>query len=134
MTVVVLDTSILVRLVTREPREMFERAERYIAASLGAGHGFHVEAVAIAETLWVLSGPRLRVPHDVQVAAVRSILALPVVVSGRRTVERALVWFAEGRSDWMDCYLAAVVTSTPDGRIASFDRDFRKFEVAWDEP
>jgi len=58
----VVDTNVLVRFFTGGPREQFERAKAALLASAERGDALVVHSVVVAETVFVLGGPRLAVP------------------------------------------------------------------------
>jgi predicted nucleic acid-binding protein len=53
-------------------------------------------------------------------------------VEGARTVVRALEVMAESKGNFVDALLAETARSRAEG-VASFDKDFRKVDIAWHE-
>jgi predicted nucleic acid-binding protein len=113
------DTNVLVRHLTGDPRAQAQRA----TAFLGAGRVLILVDVVLAELVYVLSSYYGR-PRDEVAAAVRSLLALrSIAVRDAQLLLRAIELFEGGRLDFQDAYLVAAAERTGVRRIASFDRD-----------
>lgn len=122
-----LDANVLVRFLTQDdPKQsaaataLFEKAERREVA-------LHLDALAVAETVYVLMGRYGR--SRIEVA---NVLLAIVQNAGTETMEAdviidALQRFASFNVDFSDAWLAARATQLSHP-LASFDRDLDKFK------
>ncbi len=127
MKSLLLDANVLVRfLVQDDPRQgaactaLFERAERGEVA-------LHLDALAVAEVVYVLLGRYLRSRTEV-VSVLLAVIQNPGVGTVEKdTVTDALQRFGAFNVDFSDAWLAARAARL--GRaVASFDHDFDKFK------
>ena len=114
---IVLDTNVFVRLITKDDVE-----QARLAAALLAGPGpFWVSRVVLLETAWVLRS-RYKFDRAAINRALGIVVALPrTEVEDRARTEAALLQNVGG----MDLGDAFILASAPDGAtLASFDREF----------
>lgn len=111
-----LDTNIIVRLLTRDDDEQFEKAR-----ALVGGEACFVPLTVILETVWVLENVYNYPTRDVA-WGLRRILGLPSVdVSQSHVLDRALRWYEKGL-DFADAlHLSSAQRAD---RFATFDRPF----------
>lgn len=112
------DTNVLVRHLTGEPRAMATAASAYLRDE----PQLFLADLIVAETIYVLESfyetPRNRVAE-----IMRSLLALAsIVVVDRNVLLRAIEVYDSDRLDFAEAYLVACAESTGIGRVASFDR------------
>ena len=127
MNELLLDANVLVRfLVQDDPKQgaaataLFERAERGELV-------LHLEALAVAEVVYVLLGPYKRSRNEVVNALLAIIQNTGVETLEADIVSDALRRFAAFNVDFSDAWIAARAAKV--GRmVASFDRDFDKFK------
>jgi predicted nucleic acid-binding protein len=112
------DTNILVRHLTRDPREMADRATAYLASETE----LLLTDLVVAETVYVLES-YYETPRPQVAEAVRSLLALESVVCvDPALLLRTVELYETERIDFAEAYLVACAESTGVGRVASFDR------------
>ncbi len=121
-----MDTNVLIRYFTGEPRDQFERAKAAMIAAVEAHESLFVHPAVVAEMVFVLGGPRLGIPREGQVRALKALLDLPVEVAERTAIEQATEWYAAGLAGWLDCFLAALTRNQAGAKVLSFDADFRR--------
>ena len=112
------DTNIFVRHLTGDPSDMAERASMFLAGA----ERLYLTDLVLAETVYVLES-FYEVPHQQVATAMRSLLALPSIV----TVDPALLLrtieiYEIDRLDLAEAYLVACAEVTGIGQVASFDR------------
>ncbi|MCB0975063.1 MAG: type II toxin-antitoxin system VapC family toxin [Actinobacteria bacterium] len=112
------DTNIFVRHLTGDPSDMAERASMFLAGA----ERLYLTDLVLAETVYVLES-FYEVPHQQVATAMRSLLALPSIV----TVDPALLLrtieiYEIDRLDFAEAYLVACAEVTGIGQVASFDR------------
>ena len=128
-----LDTSVIVRLITRQPEELFQRASTSLKKAEVAGGTLFVHPVHVAEAVYVLgkvySYERAQVAHDLL-----TLLSIRVIeIETATETQAALALYGTTKLDFPDLFLAELARSTAQAVIA-FDRDYRKLEVEWLEP
>lgn len=119
------DTSVLVRLVTRDDARQVAAAEAFVARSAWVPH------VVLVEAIWVLTSVY---------ALDRSALALAVemllnhrdlTVQDADVVLAALVQFRKGRAvSFSDCLVLETARKAGHLPLGTFDRDFAKLDGA----
>ena len=112
------DTNVFVRHLTGDPSDMAERASMFLAGA----ERLYLTDLVLAETVYVLES-FYEVPHQQVATAMRSLLALPSIV----TVDPALLLrtieiYEIDRLDFAEAYLVACAEVTGIGQVASFDR------------
>ncbi len=113
-----LDTNVLIRHLTGDPREQAARATAVFA---GAGPLLLADLI-LAECVYVLES-FYEVPADRVAGLMRSALALPSIVCvDSEILLRALEVDADDRLDFAEAYLVAQAEASGVTEIVSFDR------------
>jgi predicted nucleic-acid-binding protein len=112
------DTNVLVRHLTGDPKEIAARASAYLRRE----SELLVADLVVAETVYVLESyyeaPRVQIAE-----AIRSLLGLGSVISiDRALLLRAVEVYEVDRLDFAEAYLVACAESTGVGRVSSFDK------------
>lgn len=113
-----LDTNVLIRHLTGDPREEAARA----TALLKSGELLLLADLVVAETIYVLESF-----YKIDRARIGQIMRAVLTFRSIRTVEpeillRSLEIYESHRLDYAESYLCALAESTGVGRVASFDR------------
>lgn len=121
------DANVLLRFLTKQPPEQAAQAREILLRGQRGELGLMVEPLTVAEVVYVLGGV-----YEYEVDRSREeLLALlttgAVVVEHEGAVLDALVRMSK-QMDFPDAYLAARAR-TSGGRVATFDKGFRKLEV-----
>lgn len=128
-----LDANVLIRLITKEPPELFQRALRLVERAEQGEVTLRVVPMVVAEVIWVLRSfyeyPRTQIPQVLQPL----VTAPGVVMEDADLVLRAVNVMAIANVDFLDAFLAETARLRG-GSVVSFDRDFRRLEVDWVEP
>lgn len=112
------DTNILVRHLTGDPRDMAARATAYLR---GADELLLTDLI-VAETVYVLES-FYEVPRSTVAEAVRSLIAFrSIICVDPALLLRAIEVYETDRIDFAEAYLVASAESTGVDTIASFDR------------
>ena len=113
-----IDTNVLVRHLTGDPREMAARA----TAFLQEARDLLLTDLVAAETVYVLES-FYEAPREEIAQALRSLVAFDSVVCvDPALLLRAVEVYEIDRIDFAEAYLVACAESTGIGAIASFDR------------
>lgn len=123
----------LVRFLTGSPPEMAGRAADLLEKARRGELSLTVHAVVVAETVWVLESFYGYGKAEIARALVPLLEDQGLRVEGARTVVRSLESMAENNVDFADALLAEMAR-VRGGGVASFDRDFRKFDIETYEP
>ena len=114
-----LDTTVLVRHLTGEPRDQAVRA----TAFLSAADRLLLTDLVVAETVYVLES-FYEAPREQVAEAIRSTLAFPVVVTlGPATLLRAVEVYENDRLEFAEAYLVACAEAAGADGVVSFDRN-----------
>jgi predicted nucleic-acid-binding protein len=112
------DTNILVRHLTGDPREMAARATAFLASE----PELYLADLVVAETVYVLES-FYTAPREQVAEAMRSLTAMRSIITvDPALLLRAIEVYEIDRLDFAEAYLVACAESTGVGRIASFDR------------
>lgn len=119
-----LDTNILVRHLTGEPRDQADRA----TAFLREAEALELPALIVAELVYVLEAVYEQ-PRPQVAALVRSVLAHPPVRASEESVLlRAIELYETTGVHFAEAYLASLAEQR-DGLVASFDRDLDRVDT-----
>ena len=120
-----IDTNVLVRHLTGDPANMAARATAYLKHE----PELLLADLVVAETVYVLES-FYEAPRDQIAEAIRSLLALPAVVSvDTSLLLRAIEVYETKRLDFAEAYLVSCAESTGINKIASFDRSIDRVET-----
>lgn len=130
----ILDANVLVRFLRDDHADHSPKARALIGrAEAGEVRLVLLDAV-VAEVVFVLTSVYDCSRRQVAEALMPFLNHGGIECAGAEVIARALRHFSSKRVDFMDCYLAAAAKSR-DIPVASFDRDFRKFDdIEWREP
>lgn len=111
-------TNILVRHLTGDPRDMAQRATRFLASE----RDLLLVDLVVAETVYVLES-FYETPRGQVAEAIRSLIAFDSIVCvDPALLLRAVEVYETDRLDFAEAYLVACAETTEVGRVASFDR------------
>ena len=120
-----IDTNVLVRHLTGDPANMAARATAYLKHE----PELLLADLVVAETVYVLES-FYEAPRDQIAEAIRSLLAVPAVVSvDTSLLLRAIEVYETKRLDFAEAYLVSCAESTGINKIASFDRSIDRVET-----
>ena len=112
------DTNVLVRHLTGDPRAMAERATAFLASE----PELYLADLVVAETVYVLES-FYKAPRDQVATAMRSLIAMRSMVTvDPALLLRAIEVYEVDRLDFAEAYLVALAESTGLRRFSSFDR------------
>ncbi len=124
------DTNVLLRYLTGDDSEQSPKAFEYFQRVQGnvidamLFEGVIVEAIQVLESRRYFASQR-----DTIAFGMKSIIGLPRLhIHDRDRHLQALDIYAESMIDYVDCLLIAAARNEGTGQIASFDRDFDRFD------
>lgn len=121
----IIDTNVLVRLLTAQPPEQTERV-RTLFKQVDAGEiEPQIPSMVVAEVVYVLQSfykfDRKDISH-----LLKSFLGSPgLILENERAIQRALELYRDHNIDFVDAFIAALAEAT-DSEVISFDADFDK--------
>jgi predicted nucleic acid-binding protein len=136
--VAVLDTNVIIRLITRDNDDHAQRAHSLFERIEGGAQEIYMPEGVLVEIVQVLESRDLyNLPPGEIRDKVGPILRMPAIeLDNKRTCLRALDLYADlGRLSFVDALCVAHAQRIEDRTVISFDRDFRKLsEVEWVQP
>ncbi|WP_397547913.1 PIN domain-containing protein [Rhodothermus marinus] len=126
-----LDTNVLVRLITRQPEEMFRRTVAFLRKAEANRYTLSVHPLHVAEAIYVLRGV-YGFSLERLLTDLRHVLRLRLLEVDEHVLE-ALALMERHRVDFDDAFLAVLASSRGES-VLSFDRDFARLPVNWKEP
>lgn len=121
-----LDTNVLLRVLVDDGSPEVAKARNFVAARAAAGHDFHIDAVVLAETVWVLETVFGYGRADIAAAMVALLGNAAYVIDGREAVASALAGFRGTKADFSDCLIVARNAAAGCVDTASFDKAMRR--------
>lgn len=121
-----LDTNILLRVLVDDGSPDVAKARDFVAARAREGHDFHLDAVVLAETVWVLDAVFGYSRADIA-AAIDALLGnAAYLIDGREAVASALAHFRATKADFADCLIVARNMTAGCKHTASLDRAMQR--------
>lgn len=122
---VFVDTNVLLRLLLDDEKGQSAAARDLFRAVESGEITVWTSDVAIAELIWVLTGPMLRRDRAAVARELVRLMELPRLhLESKPTMRRALDLFTRHPIDWVDAYHAALLLEQASPELYSFDRDF----------
>jgi predicted nucleic-acid-binding protein len=117
-----LDTNLLVRFLTNDDPAKADRVDGLLRKAAGGTVRLVTADIVIAELVWVLES-FYHLDRKAIREKVEAILATPglEVVNGK-LVQKAIVYYAEFNTDFIDGYIVALMEKMKIGGIYSFDK------------
>lgn len=128
MKAVWVDTNVILRFLTKQPRDLWVRAHRLIQRAEAGEVALRVSPGVTTEVVWLLEHE-----YGFSRQAIADVMEGLIAAEGVRFEQdelllRALRLYVEKNVDFVDAYLA--VTASEHGEpVASFDRDFKRLGV-----
>jgi predicted nucleic acid-binding protein len=121
-----LDTNLLIRILTGEPEAQARRAGHLLERCENGECVLRLTSLVVAEAVFVLTGKVHGIPRNDTADALIGFLESPSLeVEDRETLLKALALFRDHPIDFVDAWLAARAQVLESG-IASFDQDFKR--------
>jgi len=127
MTELFVDTNIVLRLLTNEPRDLADRAVALLNEADVRRLKVVLTSVTLAEAVYVLESVYARARGHVAGELIDVIASDIFVVPERAILIQALLWYRDiARLDFADAYVASVAHTRTDAAVLSFDRGMRR--------
>lgn len=119
------DTSVLVRLVTRDDERQVTAAEAFVASGAWVPH------LALAEATWVLASVYDREPEAIATAVEMLLHHQHLTLQDADTVAAAVEQFRRRPVvGFSDCLMVEIARKAGHGPLGTFDRDLGKIDGA----
>jgi predicted nucleic-acid-binding protein len=123
--VIGLDTNVLVRVLVDDGSPDVAKARDFVRARAADGQDFHIDAVVLAEAVWVLETVFGYGRADIA-AAIDALLGnAAYVIDAREAVAAALAGFRARSADFSDCLIVARNAAAGCAGTASLDKAMR---------
>lgn len=128
MTVAWLDTNVVVRFLTRDPRRLADRADRLLAKAQAGEIALRLTPVVVAEIVWVLRSRYAHGPAEIARALSAFLRADGTQADERDGLLEALDVMVERRVSFPNAYVA-VSARRAEQPVCTFDDDFKRLGV-----
>lgn len=123
-----LDTSVLVRLATRDDAAQFKKAEKLVRGNFSQSAPAWISVIVLTEYVWVLT----RLYHYSREEIENSLTSLLQTdcfkVEDRNLVRAAIAKYAGGKADFYDCLILVRNQSSGSKITHTFDRKAAKLD------
>jgi predicted nucleic acid-binding protein len=128
MKPIFIDTNILLRYLTADDPEKFERCKELFKQALEKKIILLTSDMVIAELIWTLNS-FYKVPKDEIIEKVTIIINTPnLKVPNKKLLSEVLVLFSQENIDYIDAYNAVFMKKNGCAQIFSYDKDFDRIE------
>jgi predicted nucleic acid-binding protein len=128
MKPIFIDTNILLRYLTADDPEKFERCKDLFKRALEKRIVLLTSDMVIAELIWTLNS-FYKVPKDEIIEKVTIIINTPnLKVPNKKLLSEVLVLFGQENIDYIDAYNAVFMKNNGCAQIFSYDKDFDRIE------
>jgi predicted nucleic-acid-binding protein len=129
-----LDTNVLLRLLLGDDQRQAEVVEKLLQRGFLEKKKFFVADLAMAEIVWILEKQQSLTAKVVS-QILRSMLDDERIhFENRERLLSALALHEYHRVDFIDAYQAALVQEKKLESVVSYDQDFARLPVRWDNP
>ena len=122
------DANVIVRLITGDPPEMADQAERLFRRADEGGLEFVVDSIVIAEVVWVLSSFYGFTPDEIAPTLQTLLVSDGIVGEEKLESLQALALYHEKHIDFVDALLSVRMMREGVRVIYSFDRHFDRLD------
>lgn len=123
----IVDSNILVRILTKRPPDLAEKAAQLLAAAERRRVAMILTPLIVAEIVYVLGSVYRWVKRDIADRLLQLLDSGTLVVLERDLVIQALEWYRDlPQVHFADAYIAAYALQRSAGVAASFDRGLRR--------
>jgi len=123
-----LDTSVVLRFLTKDPEPFAQRADRLLARAEAGEIALRLTPVVVAEIAWALRSLYGRRPDEVAAALGAFLRIDGIQIVDRDAVLEALGLMAQANVSFPDALLA-VSARLADEPVCTFDTDFKRLNV-----
>jgi len=128
VTTALLDTNVVLRFLTRDPRALAERADRLLARAQAGEIALRLTPIIVAEIVWALASRYGHPPDRIAAALSAFLRAEGILADERDGLLEALDVMVERRVSFPDAYVA-VTARRAEEPVCTFDRDFKRLDV-----
>jgi predicted nucleic-acid-binding protein len=129
-----IDANILLRLFLEDDQRQAEAVEKLLRGAFQDKKKLFVSDLTIAEVVWILEKKK-SMPPDVISRILQSALEDERLhFEHQQRLLTALAWYGSRKVDFIDAYQAALVQEKKLEAVVSFDRDFSRLPVPWENP
>jgi predicted nucleic acid-binding protein len=128
MKPIFIDTNILLRYLTADDPDKFERCKDLFERALEKKIVLLTSDMVIAELIWTLNS-FYKVPKDEIIEKVTIIINTPnLKIPSKKLISEVLVLFSQENIDYIDAYNAVFMKKNGCAQFFSYDKDFDRIE------
>lgn len=128
------DANVLVRFLTGEPKDMYERSVQLMERVERAEVTLVISQLVVAEVIWVLKSFYKHSMDEIAKVVVSLLSAPGVEAEEHQTMIRAVELAREKNVDFIDAHLALIAAGHGE-EVCTFDKtDFKRLPVSWISP
>ncbi len=128
------DANVLLRFLTGEPKDMYERSFDLMKSVERGEVTLFIPQLVAAEVVWVLKSYYKHSMEDISKAVIGLLSAPGVEAEDSQTMIKAIELAREKNVDFIDAHLALRAAGQGE-KVCTFDRtDFKRLPVSWIEP
>jgi predicted nucleic-acid-binding protein len=116
-----IDTNVLVRFLTRDDPEQFDRAQKLIRREASRGEPVFVSHLVLMETEWVLRSRYKLAKADILGAFSELLSSIDLAIEEESSIEEALYVWKDSAAQFADCMIGAHYRHCHCTNTASFD-------------
>ncbi len=129
-----LDTNVIIRIITGDPKEMAQEAEDLILKVELGELVLRLSAIVVAECCWVLESFYEAQPTDISDALLKFTNAIGVETEEKPVVQQALLEFCAKKVDFVDAYIAAHAKANPPEDVVTWDKHYKRLDISHNRP
>ncbi|MGD2091947.1 MAG: PIN domain-containing protein [Candidatus Aminicenantes bacterium] len=128
MKAIFIDTNILLRYLTGDDPEKYEKCRDLFKRALEKKIFLLTSDMVIAELIWTL-GSFYKVPKEEIIEKITIIINTPnLKIPNKKLISDILVLFSQKNIDYIDAYNAVFMKHNSCAQIFSYDKDFDRIE------
>jgi predicted nucleic-acid-binding protein len=125
-----LDTNVIIRIITGDPKEMALEAEDMIHKVEKGELVLRLSALVVAECCWILESFYEVQSKDISVALLKFTNASGVETEEKHVVQQALLDFSAKKVDFVDAYIAAHAKANPPEDVVTWDKHYKRLDIS----
>lgn len=123
-----IDANVILRLITNDPPEMADAAQRTLRLVDDGSLELVVDPIVIAESVWVLSSFYGFIPSEIAPVLRTFLAGEGIICQDKTALLQALELYEDKNVDFVDAVLAVRMLQLGVSEVYSFDRHFDRLE------
>lgn len=129
-----IDTNVIIRIITGDPKDLAEEAEEMIQKVEAGELVLRLTPLVVAECCWVLASFYEADPADIGEALIKFTNSIGVETEEKDVVQQALRYYMDRNVDFVDTYIAAHAKVNPPEDVVTWDNHFNQLDIKHNSP